>query len=85
MTLATTQRRAEHVESVARHIKEWTNTTSLHAGNLNNGIKAVDEHRGWSLTDGSLARGVSTRLLGQNARTGSTISTPSQAVVARAA
>ena len=65
--LATTQRRADAVADGAESLKDAIGTAGLHAGIINNGVKSVNEHGGWSLTDGSFARGIMSLLLTRNA------------------
>jgi hypothetical protein len=68
--LAVKQQSADRVADQAERVKDALGTTALHAGNVNNATKSVRERsdQGWSLTDGSLARGVVTWGLNRNAR-----------------
>jgi hypothetical protein len=67
-SLATIQRRADTVADRAELLEGAIGTTALHASNLNNGLRSMNDGGGLSLTDGSLARGVLSWLLGRNAR-----------------
>ncbi|MCW2927743.1 MAG: hypothetical protein JWM86_1711 [Thermoleophilia bacterium] len=69
-SLATKQRHADKLADGAAKVEGAIGTTGLHAFNLNNGIKSFQEsnRQGYSLTDGSLAKGVATWILGRNAR-----------------
>lgn len=75
--LATTQRRADALADGAETLKDAIGTTGLHVNNINNGLKSMHEQGGWSLTDGSLARGLTSWLLGRNAAARAAASTPS--------
>lgn len=66
--LAELQRRAEVVADRADEIKDAVGSTSVHVFNLNNGVTAAREQNGFSLTDGSLIRGMGGWLLARNAR-----------------
>ena len=67
--LATTQRRADLVAEGAEKLEGAIGTTALHASNLNNMLKSLHERSGGStLSEGSLAKGIASWLLGRNAR-----------------
>lgn len=66
--LAQVQRRAEVVADRADELKDAVGSTSVHVFNVNNGVTAAREQDGFSLTDGSLMRGIGGWLLARNAR-----------------
>lgn len=76
-TLATTQRRADAVAESAETLQGAIGTAGLHAFNINNGITSLRDSGGWSLSDGSLARGLTSWLLRRNVAASAAASAPS--------